>query len=73
MSNKLRNEYCIEKMNNLSGNKCNVYSIRIKDEPLTLIEDFITENSSDFTEAINEIVLTIKVMADKTGAEEYFF
>ena len=61
------------KLDKLSGQKTQVYSIIIDDDDKNLFEHFLEENSQNHRNELLEILTRINNIANKEGAKEYFF
>ncbi|MEA5426862.1 hypothetical protein [Arcicella lustrica] len=66
-------KFRLVKIEKLSGQKTQVYSIIMNDEDKNLFEHFLEENSPNFRNELTEILSRIKSIANKEGAKEYFF
>ncbi len=66
-------KFRLEKINNLSGQKTNIYSIFVNDDDKSLFEHFLEENSELYHEELIEILTRIKSISNKEGAREHLF
>lgn len=64
--------FTLVKQNELSGNKATVYTVQLSDGA-DLFNQFLSENHGDYNEDINDILLRLRSIATKTGAQEHFF
>ncbi|MDD2200266.1 MAG: hypothetical protein PHE08_11125 [Bacteroidales bacterium] len=65
--------YRLVKLNNFSGSKASVYTLRDVKTGVTLFEQFVIDNISSFSGEINDILLRLKTIGQKTGARFNFF
>ncbi len=61
------------KLTNISGDRASIYSVFNNDEKKTLLDIFIQENINSFKSEINDIILRLRIMGNKTGARENYF
>lgn len=61
------------KLKNYSGNRASIYSVFNYEQKSTLFDIFLHENINSFKSEINNIILRLKTMGNKTGAREHFF
>jgi len=61
------------KLPQLSGNKTTVYSVIFEDDRKTLFDNFIIENSISFKSEIEEMIIRLNTIGNKTGARDSFF
>lgn len=62
----------ITEIEDFSGCKAHIYSVRINGEENTLLEQFFDENCAH-KKALKNIIYKIKTMADYTGCKREFF
>lgn len=62
----------ITEMTDLSGEMAHIYSVTLKGEEQTLLEQFFEDNA-EYEEEINTIVQKIMVMGNETGCRYEFF
>jgi hypothetical protein len=66
-------KFRLEKIDNLSGQKTNIYSIFLNDDDKSLFEHFLEENNEFYHEELIEILTRIKSISTKEGAREHLF
>jgi hypothetical protein len=65
--------YRLVKLNNFSGSKASVYTIKDLNTNETLFDQFIKNNISSSSSEINDILLRLRLIGNETGAREHFF
>lgn len=65
--------YKIVKLTNFCGKEASVYTIKDLDTNETLFERFVKDNISSFVSEINDILIRLKTIGQKSGAREQFF
>lgn len=63
----------IVKHEQLSGKAANIYTIKLKGDEDTLLEQFAKENFEKYREEVQTILLKLKSMGHDTGCESNFF
>ena len=59
-------------MTDLSGKMAHIYSVTLKGEEQTLLEQFFDDNA-EYEEELNTIYAKLRAMGDKTGCRYEFF
>ena len=62
----------IIEMTDLSGEMAHIYSVTLKGEEQTLLEQFFDDNA-EYEEELNTIYAKLRAMGDKTGCRYEFF
>ena len=63
----------LKKIDSLSGQKTNIYSVVVDDDDKSLFEHFLEENSELYHEELLEILTRIKSISNREGAREHLF
>jgi hypothetical protein len=66
-------KFRLVKLDKLSGQKTQVYSIIIDDDDKNLFEHFLEENNETYHDELLEILTRIKSISNKEGAREHLF
>jgi len=66
-------EYDIIEVEDLSGTKAHIYTIRLQGETRTLLDDFFEENKDQYTKELTKIVNQLKIMGHKVGCQDTLF
>jgi hypothetical protein len=66
-------KFRLERIDNLSGSKTNIYSVFVGDDDKSLFEHFLEENNELYREELIEILIRIKSISTKEGAREHLF
>lgn len=61
------------KLAQLSGSMASIYGIWFEERQKTSLDIFLEENKNMFISELNDIILRLKTMGNKTGAREHFF
>lgn len=61
------------KLAQLSGSEASIYGIWFEDRQKTSLDIFLEENKNAFISELNDILVRLKTMGNKTGAREQFF
>lgn len=65
--------YRLVKLNNFSGSKASVYSLKDMETGISLLDQFVIENLSSSSSEINNILLRLKNIGFKNGARYNYF
>lgn len=65
--------YELIKLDQFSGSKATIYSILPKGESLSLFEEFIEENVSDYSAEIKQIMSRLIQIGKVTGFRDHYF
>ncbi|MCU0467568.1 MAG: hypothetical protein MUF58_03130 [Arcicella sp.] len=66
-------KFRLVKLDKLSGQKTQVYSIIIDDDDKNLFEHFLEENNETYHDELLEILTRLKSISNKEGAREHLF
>ena len=66
-------DFDIEEINEFSGSMAHIYTIRPSGSSTTLLEDFYSENESDYSDELNEITNILFQTGHRYGCRETFF
>ena len=66
-------KFRIKKIEKLSGQKTNIYSVFINDDEKSLFEHFLEENNEFYHQELLEILARLKSISNKEGAREHLF
>lgn len=62
----------IVELQELSGNKCKIYSVQLNGSDCTLFDDFLNEYDDKYPDQVDFIFNQLIVIGNKTGAREQF-
>ena len=63
----------LKEIQQLTGRRCKIYSIRIDGDEKTLFDRFTEENKADFPEETKNILLKLKFIGQDDGAKDHYF
>lgn len=66
-------KFQLVEVNNLSGKKATIYSIKLDGEKKNYFEKFISENFLEYKNEVSNIANRLRTIGHKTGAVEGFF
>lgn len=66
-------EYDIIEVENLSGPKAHIYTIRFKGETRTLLDDFFEENKDQYKKELTKIANQLNRMGHRVGCQDTLF
>jgi hypothetical protein len=65
--------YTLQKLPQLSGRRASIYTIVLVESNENLLNQFVRENITDFSDEIDDIFGRLNTIAHKTGAREKYF
>jgi hypothetical protein len=63
----------LKEIQQLTGQRCKIYSVLMEGDEKTLFEQFIAENKDNFPEAADDIYASLMAIGRRHGARDYYF